>query len=170
MYKPKKRHWKSTLHVSVISLPFPNLTLLKIIQWKLLQCKWKVSILITMNLVSHPHRHSKNFVAQSILTNVCFRLWLMDQSESVLQLLVNLTVVVIKGTTQDKINGIKPLAIIWIWSVWGYFENKLAKKIHLKYELTIGKLIHLIGFNLWILQVKQQPFKVSLSCLYESLR
>lgn len=63
-----------------------------------------------MNLVSHPYRHSKDFVGQSILTNVCFRFWLMDQSESVLQLLVNLTVVVIKGTTQDKINGIKPLA------------------------------------------------------------
>ena len=62
-----------------------------------------------MNLVSHPHRHSKDFVAQSILTNVCFRLWLMDQSESVLQLLVNLWLL-LKVSTQDKINGVKPLA------------------------------------------------------------
>ena len=102
MYKPKMRHWKSTLHVSVISLPLPNLTLLQIMQWKLLQCKWKISILITMNLVSHPHRHSMDFVAQSILTNVCFHLWLMDQSESVLQLLVNLCLLLRFYTGQDQ--------------------------------------------------------------------
>ena len=60
-----------------------------------------------MNLVSHPHRHSKDLHSPFSQTSLPF---VVDGPIRVSFTTFGKLVFVIKGTTQDKINGIKPLA------------------------------------------------------------